>query len=164
MIRKIEACGAELTNWSRNNFGNIRRELDKKRKELAQADRVAVQGGGSDKLWVLKKEVNALMDKEERLWRQRSRTLYLKDGDHNTKFFHCRATQRKRKNFIAGIRNHSDLWCTDKDQISDVFVKYFSELFSSSKPEPLMAELASIPQVVTEEMNDILTGDFKAWE
>ena len=27
-----------------------------------------------------------------------------------------------------------------------------------------MAELASIPQVVTEEMNDILIGDFKAWE
>ena len=88
----------------------------------------------------------------------------MKDGDRNTKFFHCRATQRKRKNFISGIRNHSDLWCTEKDQISDVFVKYYSELFSSSDPEPLMAELASIPHVVTEEMNNILTGDFKAWE
>ena len=67
MIRKIEACGAELTSWSRNNFKNIRRELEKKRKELAQAERVAVQGSGSGRLWVLKKEVNALMDKEERL-------------------------------------------------------------------------------------------------
>ena len=38
VIRKIEACGAELTSWSRNNFKNIRRELEKKRKELAQAE------------------------------------------------------------------------------------------------------------------------------
>ena len=56
------------------------------------------------------------------------------------------------------------MWCTERDQNSDVFLKYYSELFSSSEPEPLMAELASIAQVVTEEMNDILIGDFKAWE
>ena len=104
------------------------------------------------------------MDKEERLWRQRSRTLYLKDGDRNTKFFHCRATQRKRKNFIPGVRNHSNEWCTQKDQIAESFLKYFSELFTSSNPDPLVGELESIPQVVTEEMNTILTGDFQAWE
>lgn len=30
VIRKIEACGAELTRWSRDHFGNIRKELEKK--------------------------------------------------------------------------------------------------------------------------------------
>ncbi|KAK7829813.1 hypothetical protein CFP56_028822 [Quercus suber] len=45
------------------------------------------------------------MDKEERMWRQRSCTLYLQDGGQNTRFFHCRATQRKRKNLITGIKD-----------------------------------------------------------
>ena len=35
VLRKIESCGKELTRWSRNCFGNVRRELEKKRKELA---------------------------------------------------------------------------------------------------------------------------------
>lgn len=39
----------------------------KKRKELAQVERVAIQGGDLGKLWQIQKEVNALMDKEERL-------------------------------------------------------------------------------------------------
>ena len=145
VTRKIEACGVELTRWSHNNFRNIRRDLEKKRKELAQVERVVVQGGGLDKLWLIKKEVNALMDKEEWLWRQRSRTLYLKDGDHNTKFFHRCATQRKQKNSISDIRNHSNVWCTDRDQITEAFLKYYSKLFTSSKPDPLTTELESIP-------------------
>ena len=31
VIRKIEKCGKELTSWSRNNFGNVRNELVKKK-------------------------------------------------------------------------------------------------------------------------------------
>ena len=145
VTRKIEACGVELTRWSHNNFRNIRRDLEKKRKELAQVEWVVVQGGGLDKLWLIKKEVNALMDKEEWLWRQRSRTLYLKDRDRNTKFFHRCATQRKQKNSISDIRNHSNVWCTDRDQITEAFLKYYSKLFTSSKPDPLTTELESIP-------------------
>lgn len=67
-----------------------------------------LQGGNSGKLVELKKEINSLMDKEERMWRQRSRTLYLKDGDHNTRVFHYQATQRRRKNLITGIKNQSN--------------------------------------------------------
>lgn len=39
----------------------------KERKELAQVERVAIQGGDLGKLWQIQKEVNALIDKEERL-------------------------------------------------------------------------------------------------
>ena len=43
VIRKIEKCGKELTFWSRNNFGNVRRELVKKRRELNRAEQQAVR-------------------------------------------------------------------------------------------------------------------------
>ena len=45
ILKKIETCGTELTKWSKNNFGNVRRELEKKRKLLTQAERVAINGG-----------------------------------------------------------------------------------------------------------------------
>ena len=116
VIRKLDTCSKESTRWSRECFGNIKQELEKKKKLLSQAKRRAVQGvGGSDLILQLKNEINSLMEKEERMWRQRSRALYLKEGDWNTRFFHCRATKRKRRNSISGIKNHEDEWCTQSD-------------------------------------------------
>ena len=160
VIKKVEKCGQALTQWSKDCFGNIRIELEKKRKALARAEKIALQRGYSDNLIQLKKEINSLMDKEERMWRQRSRTLYLKDGDRNTRFFHCRATQRRRHNLITRIKNQSNEWCTQPDQISAIFLDYYQELFSSSNPEVLVGDLDSVPQVVTMEMNEALTEEF----
>nr|XP_023925285.1 uncharacterized protein LOC112036686 [Quercus suber] len=113
VIRKIEKSGKELINWSRSNFGNIRNELVKKRKELARAEKQAVRTRNSFLVVLLKKEINTLMGKEERMWRQRSRFTNITEGDRNTRFFHSRATQRKRRNCINNIRNQADEMCTD---------------------------------------------------
>jgi hypothetical protein len=43
-----------------------------------------------------------LLHKEEILWRQRSRALWLKEGDRNTSFFHRKAPGEQRKiGFLA---------------------------------------------------------------
>ena len=138
--------------------------MEKKRKELIRVENMTLQGGNSVRLVELKKEINSLMDKEERMWRQRSRTMYLKDGDRNTRFFHCRATQRRCRNLITRIKDQENIWCTKPDQILAIFLAYYQQLFSSSNPVALVADLDSIPQIVTEDMNECLIGEFHAWE
>lgn len=66
VIKKVEKCGQALTEWSKECFGNIRDELEKKRRELVWAKKVAMQRGNSNNLIQLKKEINSLMDNEER--------------------------------------------------------------------------------------------------
>jgi hypothetical protein len=54
------------------------------------------------KLW---QEVIAKEDlKKEMDWRERSRQLWLKEGDANTKYFHLATSARRRNNLISSIK------------------------------------------------------------
>ena len=70
VIKKVDKCGKELTKWSKNNFGNVRRELEKKRKLLAKAEHVAINEGSVHRIRQREKEINFLLDKEAKMWWQ----------------------------------------------------------------------------------------------
>ena len=42
---------------------------------------------------------------EDCMWNQRAKVDWLRDGDKNTKYFHCRSTERNKRNFILGLEN-----------------------------------------------------------
>ena len=67
-----------------------------------------------------KKEINEVMLREEIMWNQRSRALWIKYGDRNTKFFHATANNRQRKNKIEGISDSEG-----GEEVKDVIFKYF---------------------------------------
>lgn len=46
---------------------------------------------------VLQREINDLLDSEETMWQQRSKVQWLGLGDHNTKYFHFKASEREEK-------------------------------------------------------------------
>lgn len=48
-------------------------------------------------------EINGLLIKEEKMWKQMSRALWLHEGDQNTQFFHNRVSHRYRRNWIEEL-------------------------------------------------------------
>ena len=59
-------------------------------------------------IWTLRQarqSLNSWLDIEEVMWKQRSRNNYLKEGDHNTSFFHTKASNRKQQNWIQGLED-----------------------------------------------------------
>ena len=58
----------------------------------------------------LEKEINKFLDREAQMWRQQAKVQWPKDRDRNTKFFHRKASQRRRKNYIKGLYNNNGQW------------------------------------------------------
>ena len=66
------------------------------------------------------------------MWRQCSRALQLTEGDKYTKYFHNKATNGKKKNFIACSKDNSGAWHLDKVVLVSIISPYFTNLFSTS--------------------------------
>ena len=155
ILGKIVKCGKDLSWWNYNVFGNVRRELKKKKDMLAEEEVVALRTGSNVRIKELQREINELSDQETRMWNQRSCILWLKNGDGNTKFFHS---------VIMGINDIHGVWKEGSNDRADVLIQYYSELFTTSSPTIHQEALHHIPQMITEDMNKELTSRFEEWE
>ena len=79
----------------------------------------------------ISKPLDDFLLKQEIYWAQRSRVAWLKHGDRNTKFFHSKASQQRRRNYIKGIMNSQEQWVEEVEDIARVAVDYFDNLFSA---------------------------------
>ena len=122
VIKKIEKYGYELTRWSREKFGSVRKELERNRRLLTEAEKEAMTSGLNYRIRDIKKEIDVLLDRENRMWLQRSKVLWAAQGDKNSRFFHSKATKRCRKNFIEKIRNSDRVWNSDREEVKEFVV------------------------------------------
>ncbi|XP_023873870.2 uncharacterized protein LOC111986468 [Quercus suber] len=136
IVANLSLCDSELSNWSKEVIGNIPRKIQEKRKLLHTLTVQDRDGSHSAEINELRKELNSLLDSEETLWHQRSKIHWYKEGDRNTKFFHTRASERRKKNTILGLWNDGT-WCDDRDSIASIAVDYFTK----STPLAPQAEL-----------------------
>ncbi|XP_019229951.1 PREDICTED: uncharacterized protein LOC109210922 [Nicotiana attenuata] len=77
-----------MHEWGELERGEGARELD----EFEKA-----------RLGEVKREIVELAVAQETSWRQKSRALWLKEGDSHTKFFHRVAVANRRRNFIESL-------------------------------------------------------------
>lgn len=91
-------------------------------------------GRGHDQVQMLTEDIKTLMDLEECMWNQRSKTKYLSHGDQNAKYFHCRATKWNKMNFISRPENARGEWVEGEHQIGELIVGHYFSLFSIANP------------------------------
>lgn len=115
-------------------------------------------------IYQLRDEIETLKLKEECMWEQRSRNSWLKEGDRSTKFFHYRANQRNKRNYILGLSNEAGVWVQEEDQLGKLVENYFEEMFTTPNLSGFNAILNGIQPTVSAEMNEALTCEFKVEE
>ena len=110
LAEKLKFMKVKLKEWNRNTFGRVeyRKNLaleqmefwDAKEKisRLSLEELEARNEAREDyKKWVLLEEIT---------WRQKSREVWLKEGDRNTGFFHKMANAHRRRNNVDRIKTN----------------------------------------------------------
>nr|POF21903.1 putative ribonuclease h protein [Quercus suber] len=164
VLQKVSNCQSQLKLWNKNEFGNVKGALARKRKLLAKAESNAISGQGISQVKILREEIAKLMVLEECMWNQRAKSDWLRHGDQNSKYFHCRATERNKKNFISGLEDDQGSWVEDENKVGDLLIGYYSSLFSSSCPTDFDEVLEGVEARVSPEMNVSLLRPFVASE
>ncbi|KAK7266044.1 hypothetical protein RIF29_18683 [Crotalaria pallida] len=89
----INQVGTSLLDCSRKTFGSIPKRIKECREKLKNLQEVPYTVNMSTKEEKLfEKELDELLEQEEIRWKQRSRAYWLNNGDHNTFFFHKKAS------------------------------------------------------------------------
>ena len=102
---------------------------------------------------MVERKLHDIYEKEELMYRQRSRVDWLKAGDRNTKFFHNRATHRKRKNTVHFLKTDAGVRCEEDAGMRDLARTFYMSLYSSEGAEQMDRILDRMSVFVTPVMN-----------
>lgn len=105
LVEKLKFCNAGLSRWARKEF----------------EDSVVHQIQANET------ELDEVLRLEKTRWYQRSRALWLRFGDKNSKFYNQKASQRKIRNMINSVEDEGGRFQTKQEDMQKVFVDYFSE-------------------------------------
>ena len=104
------------------------------------------------------------MVKEDILWQQHSRVEWLKSGDFNTSYFHSRATQRNRRNFISKLVLDDGSPVERDYKNGEAMVDYFRNIFTSAASSNFNQILQGIEKKFPPQMSSALTREYTTIE
>ena len=76
-------------------------------------------------------ELDDWLEREDLKWKQKSRELWAKEGDRNTRFFHLSTLVRRRRNHINEIKLEDGSWINTREEIQNYFNENFKSLYQS---------------------------------
>ena len=158
----IGKCVDALKVWKGSIHPNFGKDIDWRQRKIERLRVDCTDARGKEELSSLEHEVANLLEQEELYWRQRSKSLWLKEGDQNTKYFHCKATQKRTKNFINFLLDDNDASHNSHSELCAIAFTYFRNLFKSSGSVQSNVEaiIDCLSRKVTDPMNQILTAGF----
>ncbi|GLT59228.1 hypothetical protein SLA2020_320600 [Shorea laevis] len=100
LLQKVQVCADNLASWNVRHFGHVRRRLQQCIKNIESLSNLPLSDDVLSEEQQLTAELEEWLEREEVMWRQRSREIWLQEGDRNTQFFHSRATRKRDRNRV----------------------------------------------------------------
>ncbi|RVW90110.1 Transposon TX1 uncharacterized 149 kDa protein [Vitis vinifera] len=135
LSEKLKALKACLKVWNREVFGNVNARKESALKQMMlwdaiEGDRVLNTEEQNSRKKALE-EYEKWVIMEEIAWRQKSRELWLREGDRNTGYFHKMANAHRRVNSMVKIKINGT-WVSEESDIKEGVVQAFHSLLSET--------------------------------
>eukprot|EP00253_Pinus_taeda_P034108 PITA_34108 len=108
-LERLSSLGSKVKRWQRERSASNRmdlKDIDKNLEYLSTHFKQPFMFSCiRKKIWDLEKRKQKILAMEEATWRLKSRALWLREGDKNTKFFHRFANKRREVNTIWEIKD-----------------------------------------------------------
>ena len=146
LAKKLTTLKTDLKKWNETDFGNI---IVKKQQLWALDVKEDIQPlSEEEKLdqatFHVDLEKAALL--EEISWRQKSKVLFLKEGDSNTRFFHRMANSNRRNNCIENLMIDGAM-PTNQDRIVDHVEQFFMNLYFELQVQRPFSDILDFPRI-----------------
>ena len=161
---RIRVCGENLRLWGLPKTKPNAEEIKLLQKKLEILNSEVVTEESRAEFLEVSKKLDELLMKQEIFWAQRSRVSWLQHEDKNTKFFHAKASQRRRGNHIQSIKDRDGNWVEEIEDIVGVATNYFDSLFNAGTCSQMEDCLNTVMSKVTPDMQQMLSSEFTADE
>lgn len=134
--KKLKALKEDIVQWNRLEFGHVGRKKTQLLEALKLLDAKEGEFGLSDaetcERVAVRSEVEKLLSLEEISWRQKSRMLWIKKGDNNTKFFHKVANSRRRFNHLSFLEVDGVIY-EEEFEVAAQVVNFYKNLYQETE-------------------------------
>ncbi|GKV28743.1 hypothetical protein SLEP1_g37755 [Rubroshorea leprosula] len=163
---KLKMTKKALKDWSSKSMADVDRKISESEMTIAEIDEQGEKSTLSDT--DIEKRRNCFLDLwkhlriKERMWQQKSRMAWLKEGDANTKFFHRCVKGRSRRNEINFIQIKG-VQHTGVLGIKKAVAEHFEKLFTEENWQRPRLDGISFNQISGVD-NELLTATFSEVE
>jgi hypothetical protein len=155
----LDRCQEGLVRWQQTKRRQSQQPIHRLQQRMAELQGDDQMGDPAE-LKAVQRELGLMLDKSDLQWQQRAKIEWLKCGDRNTRFFHECASSRRKLNFISSILDANGRLRDSEEEVHEVFINYFKELFTSDSAGNMNPCLQWINSRVTMEMNESLLKPF----
>jgi hypothetical protein len=156
LSRKWKYTKCALKNWNLHHFGHIQSRFKSLMTDIGSIQSSTHSPSNAAREVVLQEALQEQLLRDEVLWKQKYRELWLTCTDLITKFFHASTTCRRRYNSISSLRGSDGSRICGRENIGAFLVDHFRHIFSSTNPVLDDSLSGLIEKVITEEENVVL--------
>ena len=129
VANKLERIKKDLKKWNREVFGIVKERIKSLQANIAEIQQKPPTKENLELEATLSLELDDWLLKDELRLKQKSRELWLKEGDQNSRFFHLSILVRRRRNRIEEIKLEDGSWINNRFDIQSYLEENFKTLY-----------------------------------